>query len=419
MKKHLSYNDLFYYISITNIFIVIFFMPYVVNITHSSSTLIMLIIAGIIFLLLSFIKSPKIKKGSTKYLLLSISCLIPCFYKNAYLIDGHYYKALLYILVIIYFMILYLKRIDERKIMYIINFIILFAILTSLITWLGFAFPNVYISKIIPLLPVESRLSVLNTFPNINPGLTSHYSRNAFFITIGIMGLLLKYKNTKNKKYFITILFLIVTLFLVGKRGHLVFLILSFMLSYFIYYKIKLKTILKVCSLIVLFILFSFLVVKIIPSTNKVFERLFDYEQLDYSNGRQEMYSSIRTMYQNNNKNPIGWGQYSKNTNYYHPGVHNDYIQLYYETGIIGFLMIIGANIIFLISSIKAARKSDNYLVFIVLMYDIFYMLYSLTGIPHYDFETYAVYFMLNCSLFCLIENLKQNNEVIQRGGTR
>ena len=151
----------------------------------------------------------------------------------------------------------------------------------------------------------------------------------------------------------------------------------------------------------------------IIPGVNTFFYRMVNSNHNDITNGRIELYNKAFDMYRDNDYVPIGWGQFSKSTNYSYAGVHNDYIQLFIETGLAGFLLIICSNIYILFKSIKLTSLHKNSLYFIILAYNIFYLLYSLTGIPHYDFEVYTIYLLLSSILFTKITERKEINEKV------
>lgn len=387
--------------------------PYISSIFKISMINTIIMIFAIFLLLIQILKKKKININKN-YILLSLIYLIPFFYNNAYFQDEKWNKYLYYMLTIIFFMLYYIAKPDIKNFEKILKFIILFAFATSIITWIGFLYPKLYIDKIVNLLPVSDRLSVLKSFPNVNPGLSNHYSRNAFFIVIGIMSLVYFFIKENKKSTILSIAFLILSLFLVGKRGHLLFLIVSFLIAYLIYRRINIKTIIKLVLTASILATFSFLAIKYIPGANVTYERIIKKSSsADVSNGRIDMYKDIYELYKNNNYIPIGWGQYAKSTDYYHPGVHNDYIQLYCETGIIGSIIILGIDIIFLKKSIVFARKTKHPYSFLCLVYNIFFLLYALTGLPHYDPELYIIYFFINSSHYILINNYTVKEESI------
>ena len=239
-------------------------------------------------------------------------------------------------------------------------------------------------------------------------GLTDHYSRNAFYILIGILILIKKYINNKEKKsLLLIIIFLFGSLFLIGKRAHLIFLLISLILGYFIYNKVSIKNILKFMGISFIFGIIAIGCINVIPGTQNIVNRLLNVGDVDFTSGRADLYSKAWQLYLANDSEPLGWGQFAKSTGYSFVGVHNDYIQLYCETGIIGFILIVGSNLLMLKNSINMCRLKKGGLTFIILVYNIFFLVYSLTGIPHYDIEVYMIYFLLNCVLFNLKEEIK------------
>ena len=385
--------------------------PYLTTIFKLDSiTVVFLSVA--IFLTLIILCSRNKIKFNKNYIILCILYLIPFFYNNAYVQDKIWTRFFSYLFTIIYFILYYLCLPKEKNINMVLKLIISFSIITSIVTWIGFLFPDIYVKKIVTLLPSNDIVDVLKSFPNVNPGLTNHYSRNAFFIVIGIMASMFFYLKNKQKKDLFLISFLVLSLFLVGKRGHLLFLIISFILTYIIYNKIGVKTCIKLLLLGLVVVSLSIFAIKYIPGANTTYERILRKSTSDdISTGRFEMYEDIYEMYKQNNYTPIGWSQYASSTSYHHPGVHNDYIQLFCETGIIGTIIIVGINLIMLIRSINFSRKDSSKFYFLAIIYNIFFMTYSLTGIPHYDVELYIMYFFVNTVMYLLsnkyLSNLK------------
>ncbi len=413
ISKNINIKSLFTYISLFLIVCSFTLRPYITKFFGFASIIIIFQSVAIFFQLLVAINNYKIKKAKTNFIILCIICIIPSLYNNAYLMDGQYSKFLIYIFAIVYACVLYLSSIEKKHIDYFFKLIFIFSVFTSFVTWIGYFIPTIYINKFIPLLPEVSAINVLNDFTkySANAGFTDHYSRNAFYIVLGIISLLYFFINNKSKKNLFWIMFLVASLYLVGKRGHLVFLAISFMTSYFIFNNINYKTIIKFIFIILVVVSFSYLGVKFVPGVKNVYDRFFVSNKSDISNGRFIMYEDIANQYKENRFIPIGWSQYARSTNYYHPGVHNDYLQLFYETGIIGFILIIGSNTMFLLSSIRYVKKEKNSLGFCVLLFNFFYLTYSVTGIPHYDYEVYLSFFIFNSFIYVYLDKLKMIDE--------
>lgn len=376
-----------------------------------SEVTILLYLGALLLLFFVCIIEQKVKNHLGKYQLLLFMMLLPSLYNNYYLRDGKYYLFAYYFISVVYFILLSYIKINRDDIIFAINLFIVFSIVTSLVTWLSLVNPNFYISNIIPLFPKQNQLEIYRNFYYLDnrAGLCTHYSRNAFFMVLGVIGCIYHYFKDYKKRYFFIILFLLASLFIVGKRGHLLFLIVSFVISYFIYNRVSYKTFIKFIAISCVFLVFTFFIVKLNPDIGFVFQRFSD-DTSDVSNGRYDMYGEIWKQFRGNGYFPLGWAEFASSTGYVHPGVHNDYIQIFCETGFIGFIMIVGSNIMILVDAIKHSRLLNNSSSLIILIYNLFFLTYSLTGLPHYDIETYMYYFLINYLLYFDLYSIRKVN---------
>lgn len=85
--------------------------------------------------------------------------------------------------IVFYFMI----QNSYLEIRYIRYPLIIFAILTSIVTWISFFVPSFYINNILSLFPDGSSLTYSFLNRNMYHGFTNHYSRNSFYIIVGIL----------------------------------------------------------------------------------------------------------------------------------------------------------------------------------------------------------------------------------------
>ena len=414
--KQKSLKNTFINLSLVLFVAVCTLKSYIDNYTFTNFSLIIFIFS-ILLLTINIIGEKKIKIYNREFIFISFLLLIPIFYKNAYIQD-HIYATFAYsILTILYGILLSVSGVTRKNIEKVFTCFGIFAIITSIVTWISFFSPNYYINNIVTLLPNYIREDIIKNFIYLNcrPGLTTHYSRNAFFIILGLLSYIYFFMRSKRQKknniYLIIGAFLVTTLFLIGKRGHLVFIVFSLIISYFIYNRVSLKNVLRFIGIILFSIFFMAFAVKYIPGADTAYNRLFNNETSDISSGRFEMYEDAYKLYQENHYIGIGWGQYARSTNYIHNGLHNDYLQILFETGIIGFIIIIGCNIVVFIRAIKYSRISNDYFAYIVLTYNVFFMLYSLTGLPHFDADSNMYYFFINSMLFYYIYKNK-NGEI-------
>lgn len=288
--------------------------------------------------------------------------------------------------------------------------LLIFSIITSIVSWIAALFPNFYINNI---LSIFNDISLSYSFLNkgMNHGLTTHYSRNSLYITMGIFILFCKIISSqgklknRNTLYFLLI-FLLATQFLVAKRGLTIFMFAAMgiiLLSREKGFKNKIK---KFGKYILIGGLTVLIVSIFLPQVSNVFVRFLSmFKSGDVSTGRFGLYSIAIKMFL---KSPIigcGWGSFLEivaGTTF--QAVHNDYLQALGEIGIIGFLIMFIPNFVSIFKSWKyfkefrsSNRKLDNnylYLYLISLMIQIFLLLYSLTGYPHYSYEQVLLYFV-------------------------
>lgn len=382
---------------------IILIRPYLERLLSGSMLVSMLLIICIIFLIISILCSQRILNNNRTFCICCLLYLTPYFINNAYIKDGFYSYAIFYIGTILFTIVLSFIKIKKENILFLLRIFFVFSILTSIVTWISIYYPYLYDNVFISLLPNSDKLIVKTDFWNqgMRMGLTNHYSRNAFYIILGILSSIVFYRKSNKRIYIMIAIGFLGTLFVIGKRGHLIFLIISLFLSYSIYTKMSIKKFFKIILYIIIFLLCSILIIQIIPEGNNIIERLFNSSSGDISTGRFELYERIWKLFKENNYRALGWGEFSRFTNYFFAGAHNDYIQLFCETGWIGFLIIIWCNFYFFFRSLKKIKKANKKeIFFIILTYNIFFLLYSLTGLPHYDLEVYLTYFILNCFLW-------------------
>lgn len=397
-------------ISISNIYIKISILlvvligtvePFISKYLMKNFTIIMMIISLLMLVLANSCKVC-VNKLNKKYFLLCLCMFLPSLFNNAAIQDHVFILFINYAFVIAFSLLLATIRLDEIVIEYFFSLYILFAIATSIVTWLSVFKPDVYISKFITLLPIDNQTEVLNNFVRYNnrAGLTTHYSNNAFYILVGIIGCIYLYMKKNRKLTLISLFFLSATMMVVGKRGHFLFLIIALILTYLIYYKFGRRSFIRFFCFIFFFIGGILLLMKIVPESSYTIERLI-FSGDDVSNGRFIMIDELLRYWKNNGYSALGWGQYASLTGYSHPGVHNDFLQLFCEVGILGLVSVVGSNIYILIDVIKYTKfYSPQPIHFVCITYNIFFILYSLTGLPHFDNKVYWVYFIINAFFY-------------------
>ncbi len=299
--------------------------------------------------------------------------------------------------------------------------LIVFAIITAIVSWIGAIKPQFYIDNILVIFEEWSSLKYSFLNRGMNHGLTNHYSRNSFYITLGIICLLSEMSGAKKKKWpeIILFIFLFATLFMVGKRGISLFLIFSILITEFIKGKNMQSKLFKVTGIIITGLFMFFIAYLIVPQVNNIVTRTITLNNTDdVSNGRFYLYGIALNMFK---REPIlgnGWNSFLKEvegTTF--QAVHNDYLQLLAETGIIGALIFLSFNYFNLKISLKAIKNKiyiDSKYKFVIMfsiLYQLFFLLYSLTGYPHFSYEQILLYYMASGSMIGVYKKLESKVE--------
>ncbi len=379
-------------ISILLISIAITCRPFLDNLFMNSP--IYIVAFAIILLTIHTIKN---KAKPIKHLtIFSTLLIIISLYSNSVFSAGSYKASyFLYLEAILLGIIIGANKCRKELTLFLLKCLGIFAIATSVITWISVFNPQFYINRILTLLPKANRPEILLTFTKLSarPGLTSSYSRNGTFVCIGIIYFLSIYLNTKSKKYLAITLLLAATLLVIGKRAHALFIIISIIIGLLGYHRITIKSIVRLTGALIVTVLTLTFIVKLIPEAGYLFSRIDSSNKGDFSSGRIQMYEDGLTLY--SESNPllgIGWGQYALSTNYYHPTLHNDYLQYFVEMGIIGFAIFATYTTDIIIKCKKYAKEENSNISFVCVSYITFVLLYSITGSPRMDIDTLVLF---------------------------
>lgn len=293
-----------------------------------------------------------------------------------------------------------------------INVLVIMTLPHAIATLIFFIFPNLY-NLIKPLLTYQSIF-----FEGYKTALTGHYTTNSIYISIGfiMIGSFIFNENKNKKKLIFLFIIYIFSLILTTKRGPLIFSISSLFFTYILLDKKRIdKKIIKIIGTGIIVSLFFYLVSEVIPEISEVLKRFSS----DGSSGREIMYSLAFSMFKKNIFFGQGTGAYkyeyaislANDAHHKYLNVHNVYLQLLCENGIVGFFLFIIAAWGTLLSSIKVLRKlgtnekKERILLSASVSYQIFFLLYCLTENPLYDSMLYIPYFIL-ISIFYSIKRI-------------
>ena len=250
-------------------------------------------------------------------------------------------------------------------------------------------------------------------------GLFPYSSYAGCFIVPGLAALIIQEENrTKNRRFYIETAVYLLSLVLIRKRGFILDIVLG---SLFLWYldilgqgKIVIrgnKSTKRLIS-VVAFLMLLFAVYHSVPFIREALDSFlakFYEEDGDFS-GRGSLYALAFSIFRGNMLTGIGWGQFralSQGVFYYASTktyeVHNVYLQLLCENGIVGLLAFLLATgrlllyssrkyimLIFKREAVAERRKAVKLAVFL----QVFFLTYCISGNPLYDYNFAVTYFI-------------------------
>ena len=231
-------------------------------------------------------------------------------------------------------------------------------------------------------------------------GIAGQTGYNAFTISIGIIisffNIFTEYNIHKKIKYkeLIIMILQIVALLLCAKRAILLYTIMTLFMILPVCINMKKKKNLRklfIISIIVLSI--GIIAINLFEPLGKVFEKNAYYlSRGNLLNGRLPLYKQAIDFFLLNPISGIGIKRFYLLNNM-KLDVHNVYIQLLAENGIIGFIIIITSFFYMISSDLKLAQRGTmcKY-IYISICIQILFLLYSLTGNTLYDMNMLYIY---------------------------
>ena len=299
-----------------------------------------------------------------------------------------------------------------------------------------YLFPERYYAVLFPLFDEKYQTSIRRqfTYHKMCPGFTFQTAVTAQFIFLGIMVILyLFYQNNTRKGKILSIIelaFLLGGLLLTGKRSPIVVLpvVIIFVDMLTIKRSKKVNRLLTIILSAIVIFMIMYLISPFLSESRNSITRLLEYsfdsaESVgEASNGRFELASQAISEFLKHPLLGIGWGNFSR---FYNPaGVHNIYLQLLCECGIIGFILSFAAMLYAFSRSIgilKQQLNSSNKQLLILMKCSVFIQLYTfvygLFGNPIYDQSYLLMYFwglliaiVVDFSQMSQDQNLSKNN---------
>lgn len=322
--------------------------------------------------------------------------------------DYEYWAQVRYVVILV-FCLIGMKRIGWTDSF--VNIILVMGIIYAVTTILLAFDTGIYQNIIVNWYP-NTKGVLLNLYSeNKFAGITDHYSTNgmvlanAMIIAASFAIISVRNKDKNRKKYIICCIIIIVALFLTAKRSHLLFGILAMYIGYYICFSkdknhsSKMIAAIFITSLILIFAYIA------IPQVRIVLERFLDVSDDTNIESRMTFWNAALNEFDSNTLFGIGWFGFRNNVAgsvNYSGHVHNVYIQLLCENGVVGaaifFLWFVGC----LVCTILVARKYFLYIkdtkiqmqLLFSLSYQIYFLMYCYTGNPMFDGYQYPVYFV-------------------------
>lgn len=227
-------------------------------------------------------------------------------------------------------------------------------------------------------------------------GLTHQAGFTAGYVAVGL-GLIFFLEKNIHKKNVLTIV-MIVALFLIKKRAHFAFAIISMFIVYFLCFPPK-KRFFKFVQASLFVLGFLIIAIMFVQTTgiSTVFDDYLSTIQMflsgeDFTSSRTILTLEALSFWAENKIFGIGWGGYSLRSAATGYMTHNVFVQLLCETGIVGLVCFIIPMIYSLVRTMYAIvqyrTKSDLKMYKLLLSsgyYQIFFLCYCVTGNPLYD----------------------------------
>jgi O-antigen ligase len=298
---------------------------------------------------------------------------------------------------------------------------IFFSFIHSICTVVFYLIPGFYTNYIIKIFGNTFYSSLIGWYKQgYATGLATHYSQNGIYLAIAtgvaFCTLINNQRNRILNILFFTLCF--IALLMSGKRGPLVFALLAMFFTYYVFTSNKPIRRLFKSFFMLGFILAAFLFIQAyIPVLANTLDR-FTTTTGDFTGGRLELYRFAWKWFMESPLLGIGWGGYPYRINYTYIGliygqntnmyVHNVYLQLLCEVGILGFVFFVTCIGLTLFKSIKMLmnykkgkciyNRIDTYCLTISLFIQLFFVLYSLSGNALYDYPILYPY-LLSCAI--------------------
>lgn len=308
---------------------------------------------------------------------------------------------------------LYAFRTDKMCFDIVLKCIWIFSVINVLVNIINLLYPEMYFGLLDIVLkePLPEIVRVNYGIDQYLCGLSDHYSRNAYFCVAGCLVALayLWGGRDKNKWMLFVLISDLLMLLRIGKRGHLLFLLAAAIFTYIMLEAKLSKKLVRLLKFVLVLVLGYGFIIEFIPSVGFVFERFSESSKGDYSTGRFELWKIAYELFLEAPYFGKGYGYFSTNVfnstiGVFFSGVHNDYLQWLCEQGIVGTIFNLASTIFTYLLSLKVMKNiignkcesgtDERVAIIWSILFQTFVITYSLTGLPHFDYEINIIYYI-------------------------
>ena len=384
----------------------------------SVSAIAVLLVISTVLLLLYFITEKKIRITELRFSEIDIMLLLCAVV--IIVTSGFDFENITYLVrFILLFLLIFLMKYDEKLIKIIIVCVVVASLIHVAATLFLYFDKDFYLHHIYPTFNASTRAKLYswNILNGYATGLTDHFSANGVLISIAFISTsVLLYWNKKKYRWIFAVLTIVslIALFMTGKRAPLVYTTFAIAVAYVLCNRSPVLT--KLCMAIIAAlggVIILFIATQNIESIGATLERFTAFfnenESTDVSNGRFMLYGIAWDYFLSAPIFGIGWREFSKRVVvFFHEDtsfrdVHNVFLQLLCETGVVGFLIFTALFILVFCFTIRLViryrrgeiilSESEKLGLVMSVCAQIYFLCYCMTGNSLYD--TSILYFYM------------------------
>ncbi len=311
------------------------------------------LVVFIVFAIFFVLKSHVLKEPEVKTYRVGLFLVVATILLNIRSID--YFQSnifYLYGMFLVVYALLFIKpNVAAKKVA--LNILLFVAGISAFIVFLSRLFPAFYVRYIASHFAIEAYNGIILLLREGYSGaLGGNISLTANYIALGIAICFGRFLQTKKKKHAVVMVVLFIALLLVNRRSELLAAVAAWICMLFLMGSKRLKIIILfgcVIAFIGLLIVVLFVRQGIwhYQGSNRLIASVYGLLQgQDITNGRSELYALAWSLFCEHPLFGIGWGQYRFYAQAILPqitNVHNIYLQLLCETGIVGGFILLSA----------------------------------------------------------------------------